>query len=788
MVTTGRRKRPRSAVVALATLSLRVFAVNVDHSCHAFSTTPVASRRTERGNFPPAPNPAHARRMRHVATMERFTIAEDDEDSWQAGDVYRDLELLEQGIRLANADVNLLQTERLDLLRYMAQSRRPLFPDVQRYLILPLSVAMLLHRLCSLRTNVLLRFSNLQFWTSMVVAPTMLLVAKRLSKPPPEPMPKELEGLALESLSLSTATDWEPQETSCRDAVLVLLEYWTSAVLPMALLGAFRIVASTKPSFRSSIAGWTGVLQLCTRLAAVAAIHQNPEQLYQIQRPTQPRPLTFFTSLLQPLISSIMLFLPLGFTMDVYALLCDMPHEAGTALYTTLFVGTVGTFLRLKEQERCYQEDSEVPQLRILKARTRWLYALASVVIARAPLYRMLTLRGFAWPIMVEWMQQPFRETWPVFRRGLGSALLWTFMGMVSLTIPVLHLRSVARQVRVVYTHDASLAMDANEFQKATQDESRRTWRYRLEWQENPQRIGQAFSKWKSNLVYWLFFEGRAQDQLIQEQQRKLETSGSSIDWNIKDRILQEVGKGLPYVPRDEWKRNAMERVAEKHQADYDRKSFDDPLGVAVQQTLGIGLGFNFEHDKPLQKGQQPSLRRLQARVAKSAILRVQQLYDPQLAQQELAAMSDADQRNAKAKEMRKKAREEIDFLAKRMTELLPPPSDMSDAFKDRTVVKRYQQRKEPSGWVRVNSHEYRPVFDDAASAVKSVEEDIMNFHSKAKEGESSIKAKDHCISRGKSTDNSKSYELDDGFVEAFLENRRGDLPNEDEDDDYTFC
>ena len=775
------RKRPRSAVVALTTFSLTCFTVNVDRPCDAFSTT-LGSRRTDRQNLPHVWNLIDITRMRH-------SMAEDDVgDSWQAGDVYRDLELLEQGIRLANADVNLMQTERLDLLRYMAQSRRPLLPDVQRYLFLPLSAAILLNRFCLPQTNVLLRFSTVQFWTTMVVAPIMLLITKRLSKPPPDPMPRELEGLALDCLSLSTATDWEPPETSCQDSVLVLLEYWTSAVSLMALVGTVRVVAALSPSFRSSIMGcWMGVLQCVTRLAAVAAIHQNPQQLYLIQRPTQARPLTFFTSLLQQLISSIMFFLPLGFSMDVYAILGMIPNEAGTALYSTLFVGAVGTWLRLKEQERCHQEEGGVPQLQKLKPRTRWLYGIASLIIARVPLCRMLQRRGFTWPIMVEWMQKPLAETWPLFRRGLGSTLLWTFVGVLPLTIPALHLRSVARQVRVVCTHDASLAADPNEYQKAAQDESRRMWRYRVEWQENPQRIGQAFNRWKSNLVYWLFFEGRAQDKLVQEQRSQLQSSSVSTDWSIKDRILREIEKGLPYVPQDQWKRNAMERVAEKHQADYDRNSFDDPLGVAVQQTLGIGLGFNFEHDQPLEKGQQPSLRRLQARAAKSAIRRVQELYNPQLAKQELADMSDPDQRNAKAKEMRKKAQEEVDFLGRRMAELLPPPSDMSDAFRDRTVVKRYQQRKEPSSWIRVNSHEYRPVFDDPASAVKSVEEDIMNFDSKPKVGQLFIKPKDKRVSGGKSSENNTSNEHDDEFLEAFLENQRGDLPDvDDDDDDYT--
>ena len=51
-------------------------------------------------------------------------------------------------------------------------------------------------------------------------------------------------------------------------------------------------------------------------------------------------------------------------------------------------------------------------------------------------------------------------------------------------------------------------------------------------------------------------------------------------------------------------------------------------MGVTVQQTFGIRLGFNFDYDMPLEPGERPTLRRLQARAVKSAIRRVKELYD----------------------------------------------------------------------------------------------------------------------------------------------------------------
>ena len=51
-----------------------------------------------------------------------------------------------------------------------------------------------------------------------------------------------------------------------------------------------------------------------------------------------------------------------------------------------------------------------------------------------------------------------------------------------------------------------------------------------------------------------------------------------------------------------------------------------DPLGIALQQTLGIGMSLDFDHDSVLSKGEMPSLHRLRARMIKSAIRRTNHL------------------------------------------------------------------------------------------------------------------------------------------------------------------
>lgn len=111
-----------------------------------------------------------------------------------------------------------------------------------------------------------------------------------------------------------------------------------------------------------------------------------------------------------------------------------------------------------------------------------------------------------------------------------------------------------------------------------------------------------------------------------------------------------------------------------------------DPLGVAVYRTFGVGIGYNYDHEDKLNVGEMPSLRRLQARAAKSAIRRAQEIYDASLVQEELSAISDPIERNQRAKEARERADAEIRHLAKRLVELIPPdlrfPGDTPAEFR----------------------------------------------------------------------------------------------------------
>jgi hypothetical protein len=97
-----------------------------------------------------------------------------------------------------------------------------------------------------------------------------------------------------------------------------------------------------------------------------------------------------------------------------------------------------------------------------------------------------------------------------------------------------------------------------------------------------------------------------------------------------------------------------------------------DPLGIAVYKSLGIGLGFNFDSMSRLPAGVKPSTRRLQARAAKSALRRVREIYDPATARRELEGISDPIERDRRAKELQQQAQRGIDDMATRLSNLIP--------------------------------------------------------------------------------------------------------------------
>ena len=88
------------------------------------------------------------------------------------------------------------------------------------------------------------------------------------------------------------------------------------------------------------------------------------------------------------------------------------------------------------------------------------------------------------------------------------------------------------------------------------------------------------------------------------------------------------IAESLSLILRDRYAaiRNATQARTVKHQESYDTKTLDDVLGVAVQQTFGIGLSYDFDHLDAPSGGEEASIHHLRARMAKSAVRRKKEL------------------------------------------------------------------------------------------------------------------------------------------------------------------
>lgn len=90
---------------------------------------------------------------------------------------------------------------------------------------------------------------------------------------------------------------------------------------------------------------------------------------------------------------------------------------------------------------------------------------------------------------------------------------------------------------------------------------------------------------------------------------------------HILSLVDKEVSMGIK-TERDRhlWISNASKGMSKIHEQNYVKKSFEDPLGIAIHQTFGVGMSLDFDHSSSLRTGEEPSIHRLRARAAKSAI------------------------------------------------------------------------------------------------------------------------------------------------------------------------
>jgi hypothetical protein len=145
------------------------------------------------------------------------------QQDWQVGDVYKDLDLLEQSIRLVNAEQDLQHKERLETLDHFARQRRLIRPDIRNHLMAPLSYSFLIFFIVSRKpflSQLLARISLAHVYSVTLLPPILFLVIKRAKMSPPEPPPPELSNIDPQYYRFLTSSPWEDPTTSTRDFLL----------------------------------------------------------------------------------------------------------------------------------------------------------------------------------------------------------------------------------------------------------------------------------------------------------------------------------------------------------------------------------------------------------------------------------------------------------------------------------------------------------------------------------------------------------------------------------------
>lgn len=189
-----------------------------------------------------------------------------------------------------------------------------------------------------------------------------------------------------------------------------------------------------------------------------------------------------------------------------------------------------------------------------------------------------------------------------------------------------------------------------------------------------------------------------------------------------------------------------------------------------MHQTFGIGLGLNFDHMSELKESELPNTRRLQTRAAKSAIKRVQEIYDAESARAALDKITDPAERDQKAAEFRLAAEEEIKFLAQRLSELIP--NDFALGSGQGTDVQQFDSRS----FTRASSHEY--IMPSRRDRSPTLEQLLKSLKGKVKSPGDHI---DYLNPMGDGSDNA-----DDEFIEEWSKRylaSRGNSTKEGDDD-----
>ena len=669
---------------------------------------------------------------------------EDDKSKKQLSTVYEDLEKLEKAITLENADLKLKQFKMKEQIDFIDQSKRPIVPDALKYIIVPLIYALLLSILLSSKVvkirmiaRSITKVMDFHFWIFVVWVPLIFNAFKRIRQPRPDPIPDQIKNLdpAHASIFLSPLSTelggWEDPDTSCTDYVLFLSEYWTSAVNGIAWIQILKTILiksltginaakslTTVIQSSSWVVLWLSCSQLLTRMGAVASLYQYPEKMYELERSSLTRPVGLFPIVMWKIVRAMLILAPLGFISDFAKVLSHLPKGSIYPLFGSIAVYMLGTWTRMEASSS--KDPLKNHLLKPPKSTSKLLYLLCYSILWRKQI-RLLKLGKM--------MQNLWTTMWssytPFFWKSVGIG----YLANLSLLGPIIHLKAISKIFQIEYTNDLPILSTGESYNQILDEHPERyynmAWRYSLRWRD-PERLTISKGNLYTYLFYLYFFKGSAQEQyttLFQKTNfRRLEDGKTIADRLRREKEEKSLGENeLPDGDRDEWKSRASKFQAEKHRKEYETKKYDDPLGVAVYKGFGVGIGYNFDHQSELKEGKQPSVRRLQARAAKSAVRRHIELTEKEKQIEELNETldpKDRDDHDRRIQRMKKKIDDEILYLGNRLVELVPVGRGDLDEFGYLNTTKF--ERKSEASYRRISSHEYRKLEEDPLARTRN--------------------------------------------------------------------
>ena len=542
---------------------------------------------------------------------ENASTNTDATSNWQAGNFQNDYKILQNAMAKQSAIDNIQQQQRRYILDY-GFARFPLVQDLLKaiciiggwtvffitggarseslhHLLKAWGHMTWLNKIHIATTHFLINLSHLHHWIVGMIFPLCMLAWAKNGRFPSARILEEYfkpKGALSDAPKFFYTSDLAKKRSKDKDTgdyVLCLVENWSSAIILTFAVGLCS--GLLRFSNRRKIASFVNfdttqqlgsphlllvpaLCRLLTRLGAAAALHQYPSLLFELHRNDQPRPLPRPTTYMQRGVSTFLKWLPIGVASDLAVVM--------------------STILR----------------------RRRNIASCGSVSPSIAA------------------------------------------VSLISIVAPVTHLIALMRIVRISRCSAISLS-EATTFKDASHDECVKTevidkerdevkWRYQLRWR-TPKRIAETVRSWMNYFLTghapllsmndWkdqpLRFDDFATEGAISlfNDRRKTNNKDNGQDNDLTpyaDSITESLS--LIFRDRDAAVQNATKARYEKHQESYDTKTLDDVLGIAVQQTFGIGLSYDFDHFDAPDGSKDISIHQMRARMAKSAVRKKREL------------------------------------------------------------------------------------------------------------------------------------------------------------------